>query len=156
MKEEKFKYKDFVIKFGSYLSEGCVVHIENKKWKKIAYISMVSLRNDNLFGLDDLKERTREFLKNPDLRNAEKEGFKIFYNDIQTGEEFEIEEQDFGDDLYYEELDREKEMYEQEKWLSDYERYGGYDEEPPYNSIDDAHSLEWNEEDQDWSNDDQR
>ena len=148
MEEENYKYNDFVIKFGSYLSEGCVVHIENKKWKKVAYISMVSLRNDILFGLDDLKETTREFLKNPDLRNAEKEGFKIFYNDTPIGEEFEIEEQDCGDDDYYEELDREDDDYDDRLF------YGRYAEEPPYNSIDDAHSLEWNEEDQDWSNDD--
>ena len=150
MEEEKYKYKDFVIKFGSYLSEGCVVHIENKKWKKVAYISMVSLRNDILFGLDDLKETTREFLKNPDLRNAEKEGFKIFYNDFPIGEKEEADERDRGedDDRWPDEIDRDM---GQEESLSYYEEYA---EEPPYNSIDDAHSLEWNEEDQDWSNDD--
>jgi len=77
---EKFNYKDFSIVFCTYNKNPDLQlsYVRNSKWEDVDFICF----EDHSFHL--LKERVREFLKNPDLssENIKKTSVKVFYKPL--------------------------------------------------------------------------
>tara|TARA_B100001109_G_C18538344_1_gene323918 strand:+ start:21 stop:482 length:462 start_codon:yes stop_codon:yes gene_type:complete len=84
---EKHLYKKFSIVFCVHkkYSKKILCYIRNKDWKKTDFICLEDIK------IEPLKDKTREFLKNPNLseENQKHKQIKVFYKDGFKKEEEE-------------------------------------------------------------------
>lgn len=152
---QKYFFRDFKIEIGFYIKNSekhLTASIRNKKWKKTNFLMLTDEDEKNL------RNKVSLFLKNPDLRekNIYKLGIVVFRTqDQKTKIEDErksksVETISRLEDRFYKDWGIDPEdIYEQEL-----REMALLESTKEYSSIDDAHSLEWNVEDEEWSNDD--
>ena len=104
---EKYFYKKFSIVFCVHkkYSKKIISYIRNRDWEKTDFICIEDIK------IESLKDRTREFLKNPDLsqENQKLKQIKVFYKESFKKKE-EARKQQLRD-MKVDEVDEELELH---------------------------------------------
>ena len=144
---KKYKYKNFHVTlcfYKKYLfsDEESTAFIRNNKWKNWKFIMLTEK------DMDKLKRKVTTFLKNPDLSEAGINRLKITTFSHNYKEERAQINKDDNEWLEQWWLSKRHE----DSFMEDISSENQYYDEIPYDSIEDTHSLEWNEHEEEWSN----